>query len=134
MSDLAVAQHEAAHIVVGVALGLKLRRAAVGEVTWRSYRALGYTWFKIGPTMKLAAGIMTCAGIVWDRDSGEGLSEGDLTLAREYLSSAHDVRTAEKIAAEILASRSRIHSRIVAELCERDLGPRDIERMILDTA
>ncbi len=129
--DHAVAEHEAAHIVVGLALGLRLRRAVVGPCEWRGWAALGYTWFAVGPRKRLAAGIMSCAGIAWEaRPSGDAQgAAGDRILAREWLTSLHDVAVGTRIAAEILRGRRAIHARLAAELTDGALGPRDIARL-----
>lgn len=131
--DLTVAEHEAAHMVVGLALGLRFKRAAVEEWSFRGWRALGFTWFSVGPRTRLAAGVMSCAGIAWEARPGgwhEG-ADGDRKLAREWLTGAHDVRVATRIAAELLAARRAIHIRLAHELCERSLGPRDVARLVL---
>lgn len=134
MIDFAVAEHEAAHMVVGLALGLRLKRAAVEEFAWRGWRAMGFTWFAVGPRKRLAAGVMASAGMAWEgRPGGDlGFASGDQQLAREWLKSAHDVATATRIAAEILSGRKAIHAKLAHELCNGALGPRDVARLVLE--
>jgi hypothetical protein len=132
--DLTVAEHEAAHLVVGVALGLRLRHVVVKPSTWRGFEIAGYTWFAT-PGNKIAHGIVACAGMVWEsRPGGKRLgAAGDRKLAREYLRTASAVKTGCRVAAEILTHRKRAHRRVVREICEHaKLGPRDIERLVLE--
>jgi len=130
--DLAVAEHEAAHMVVGLALGLRFKRAAVEDFEWRGWQAGGFTWFAGGPRTRLASGVMSCAGIAWESRQGgvPEYADGDRKLAREWLASMHDVRAATRIANEILTSRKRIHRTLAHRLCEAPLGPRDVARLV----
>lgn len=133
-------EHEAAHVVVGLALGLPLKAATLSKTTWRKIEIEGFVWF--GDYRKhLAHGVTACAGIVWESRPGgepEG-ARGDLQLAREYLrrttyggSTAQNIATGCTLAAEILRTRQRVLARVARELCDRDLGPRELRELVLD--
>ena len=130
------AEHEAAHVVVGLAVGLQFKRAALLEVNPKHLDPdSGYCWF-LGHRTKdrLALGIMYCAGAAWEAQHGRpAFARGDLKLARNWLGlSAADVRAATRIARELLDSRRRVHARIASELCDRDLTARDVAGLVLD--
>lgn len=128
--DAAVALHEAAHVVVGVALGLRMRRAVLKE------RALGGGWFELGQVLfegkpqgphREALALMYAAGIAWDRRHGEeDLERGDIELLRELSSGPHAVRTYIRAADSMIYTRSRTHRRVARALLERDLTGKDI--------
>ncbi len=139
MIDSQTAEHEAAHVVVGLALGLPLKIATVRSDVWRKIELGGFTWFG-GFRNRLAHGIMSCAGIVWERRPGGDPrgARGDATLAREYLrtpirggSTAANVETGCNLAAEILRTRQSALARVARELCDRDLRPADLAEMVL---
>ncbi len=133
MLDTATAEHEAAHVVVGCALGLKLKRAALQHARPEHDSSEGYTWFAPGRAY-LAFGIMTCAGIAWESRVGGDLAYAvcDIRNAKQILRSAASVATSTKLARELLDSRRRLHARIASELCDRDLTAPDIEALVLD--
>ena len=124
-----VAEHEAAHVVVGMALGLPFRAAKVGHEVWKDFEILGYTWF--GGRCKVAHGVLACAGIVWERKFGRNRvhASADRQNARGYLGSG--VRTGCKLANEILVTRTEILGRVARELCDRDLGPKELAAMVV---
>lgn len=137
MIDLTTAEHEAAHVVIGVALGLKLRLASAaghaqnaleGYVAFRGIEGWG--------RRRLAFGVMYCAGVAYEeREGGDAdYSAADMRLARECFSSAADVRTGIRLARDMMHTRKRALARVASELLERNLGPRDIERLVLDQA
>lgn len=133
--NLADAEHEAAHLVVGLALGLKLRRAFVRRETWNGLTIDGLVYFNGYQRRRLAIGVMACAGIVWEAKLGrKGLDWVDAKLARTCLTSTHDVLVATRLAREILEGRRRLHARVASELCDRDLGPADVEALVLEHA
>lgn len=135
MRDAAVAEHEAAHLVVGLALGLKLKRAKLEEVRLSSGLVeLGHVWFAGSGRRGLALSIMYCAGVAWELEHGADPTAiaHDQKLAEKYLIGKHDVATGIRLASELLAARKKAHARVASELCERDLGPRDIARLIVD--
>lgn len=118
--DLDVAQHEAAHVVVGVALGLRLRKAVVGRVA----HMLGYAWFT-NHGSKTAHAVMYAAGVAWNHALGEH-SPADAKLCREQVKTDADVRTCVRLAGDLLKSRGEAHKRVTLALLQRDLNSRDI--------
>ena len=88
------AEHEAAHVVVGLALCLPLRLATLRQETWRNFEIEGYTWFG-APRQRLAHGVVACAGIAWESRPGGSPhgARGDRKLALERLRTPADVRT-----------------------------------------
>ena len=83
MKDLAVAKHEAAHIVVGVTCGLKLKHATITP----SGGLLGYAWFHGNPQgpHREALALMYAAGVAWEN----GRSPADRALLRGVCSGRH---------------------------------------------
>lgn len=133
--DAAVAEHEAAHLVVGLALGLKLKRAKLEETVIKDgFVELGHVWFAGSGRRGLALSIMYCAGIAWELEHAADPTAiaHDRKLADKYLIGKHDMATGVRIASELLAARKKAHARVASELCERDLGPRDVARLIVD--
>ncbi len=123
MTDLrfAVAQHEAAHVVVGVALGLRLHVASARPAG----DCLGYAWF---PWVKArtADALLTAAGIAWDRKVGGKLYYADLAMLRQIERSATGVRCAVRAAGAMLAELGREHAAVTRALLERDLTGHDL--------
>jgi hypothetical protein len=128
---LDIAQHEAAHVVVGVALGLKLRRAVLAKRDLGGgYEEHGYSWFPAGTARKRnAMALMFAAGIAWDRMVGDDLEGVDAALVRELVHSAHDVETCVTAAGALLAGLSGAHARVTRALLERDLTGADIQAL-----
>lgn len=132
--DLAAAQHEAAHVVVGVALGLKLGRASAR--LWRAddgELCAGYCFFPLPPGRREWAGAITsAAGVAWERalapwESDErGYQAADWAELLEATPSRHDAETCVRAAAALLAGLGAAHARVTRALLERDLGPDDI--------
>lgn len=136
---LEIAQHEAAHVVVGVALGLRLRAASVdpakqdppGRAGPDDPGDDGFTlWDPRGP--REAWLLMTAAGVAWERRTG-----GDLRVAASDLA---DLRRAgvrgqarlvalERAAWAVLAERAALHARLTRALLEGDLTARDVRVM-----
>jgi hypothetical protein len=132
--DLPLAEHEAAHLVVGLSLGLRLRTVSLEPTVLDGLTVLGYTWFGGSSREGLARSIMYCAGVAWESRPGgvPVAASADRRLARKYFRSEHDLQTGVKIAAEILATRRRVHASVVSELLDRArLGPKDVERLVL---
>lgn len=127
------AEHEAAHVTVGLALGLRLRKAALGHTVIDGADVHGYTWFGGGNRQGFARTIMYCAGIAWEsRPSGTlWHARYDEMYARKFFTSKHDLASGVRIAREMLEGRRRAHARIASELCDRDLSQVDIERLVL---
>lgn len=133
MLDARVAEHEAAHVVVGLALGLKLGRASTTPSVEPNVGLVhGSVWFREGRG-RMAMGIMFAAGRAWEQRAGGTLwwAWRDTELARRYLIGPANLKTAVKVAREILDGRRRVHAKIASELCDRDLTSADIEALIL---
>ena len=123
--SLEVAQHEAAHVVVGVALGLRLRKAVVGRTEDTDGELLdGYAWFT-NHGAKLEYAVMYAAGVAWDQLTLSDYSSSDAKLAVGLVGS-RNLASCVKIARLLLASRVDIHTRITKALLEKDLNSRDI--------
>lgn len=125
-SKLHVAQHEAAHIVVGVALGLRLYHATIVPAPGED--CYGYAWFPYGGT-RLAQSLCDAAGVAWERAVGGRLHAADLENLRARERSEAAVRAAVRAAADMLAARGPVHARVTRALLERDLRGRDIEAL-----
>jgi hypothetical protein len=132
MRNLADAEHEASHVVVGLALKLKLKEAKLHFETTRHEVLSGYTLFHRSVRRPIAFGIMYAAGIAWEKRPGGNLdySDADFRLARECLGSVADVQTGIRVAAEILRNRKLAHRRVAEALCDRDLCARDVARLV----
>jgi hypothetical protein len=124
-----VAQHEAAHVVVGVALGLKLGR--VSALPWAD--GDGYCWFPLPPGRRAWADAVTgAAGVAWERavapavGDAEGRQSADWAELLAATPSRHDAETCVRAAAALLAGLGGLHARVTRALLDRDLGPEDI--------
>jgi hypothetical protein len=131
--DLADAEHEAAHIVVGVTLGLRLRYARLYKAEHDAeHWELGATLFADSRS-QLSQAIMHAAGIAWERRRGgrADYATADRATVLGLLKTPADVRAATQVAREILRTRRRIHERVARELWQRDLSHRDIRSLVL---
>lgn len=136
MFDTETAEHEAAHVIVGLALGLKLRKATIEPSVLNGHVAAGYSWFYVGRKY-MAFGIMACAGIAWERRRGRNATAiaGDLEIAQQVWDCRRsEIETGVKLAREIIEGRRRLHARVASELCDRDLSPADVEALVLEHA
>lgn len=124
-SPRAVAMHEAAHIVVGVALGLRMRRAVL------RHTSMGGGWFELGHVLfegnpqgaqREALAIMYAAGVAWDR----GTNPHDRELLRELAPNRHTQRAFVRSADALLYRLADVQSRVSAALLERNLTGKDI--------
>lgn len=118
MNALAAAQHEAAHVVVGVALGLRLHIATAT----RTADAHGYTWFPWGGT-RTALSLMYSAGIAWELEvSGSQHWAGyDAQCVREIERSAAGAKASLRAARALLFSLGSIHTRVTRALLVQDI-------------
>ena len=125
---LDVAQHEAAHVVVGVSLGLILSRATALP---KSGDYQGCTWFESQYNRRSAFATMFAAGIAWD--SALGLhprwSSWDRKHVRDHCASRHDVYTHIRAAGALLTQLSAPHALVTRALLERDVTGADIARL-----
>lgn len=131
MRDLETAQHEAAHVVVGVAVGLQLLRAAVQPPPRKDWTAPGYCWFRGDRKRPVAEATMLAAGVAWERAIGNTDPEDsslDLAACIELVGPA-DAETCVRTARAILTELAPVHSRVTRALLDRDLTLRDAVRM-----
>lgn len=129
--DLATAQHEAAHVVVGVALGLKLRAAVVGRHHDPELGEIeGFADFdRRGPAD--AWSIMLAAGVYLEEQRGTPeVARGDLRALRQACyRNARRIRAYVIAAGAILESRRAAWSVVTRALLEDDLRGEDVERL-----
>lgn len=133
---LDVAQHEAAHLVVGVALGLHLGRASARACVIGDEHCAGYAWFPLPPGRRTwAQAIMVAAGVAWERAVAPGVSDTD-GVARydwadllEAVPSRHDAETCVRSAGALLTGLGAMHARVTRGLLERDLTGADVARL-----
>jgi hypothetical protein len=124
------AQHEAAHVVVGVSLGLRLRRVWLGVQKVGRYTYIGTTEWEPRPWPAEAQRIMSAAGVAWERRGGD-LEHAACDLAwlrRERVTGARLVAV-ERAAWALLETRMGLHTRVSRALLEHDLTGRDVARM-----
>ena len=137
MIDVTAAEHEAAHLVVGLALGLKLRKATARRSILNGQIVDGHVWFQPGRHY-LAFGIMVCAGIAWERrpevaaQSWPEAIEADYKQAWQIHRFKANIETSVRVAREMLDARRRLHARVTSELLDRDLTGRDIEALVIE--
>jgi hypothetical protein len=132
--DLQTAQHEAAHVVVGVALGLRVREVAVGSgsgaaqaLRLRGMKVAGYTWFKVPRADWMANALTVAAGIAWERAVNGCDDGGDRAILRRMGYRGRAVDALAAAAGAILEARGAAHARVTRALLERDLVSADIE-------
>lgn len=141
--DRATAQHEAAHAVVGVYLGLPLRRVRVAELS-PTHFGTGFAHFKCarvdapnweGYARRLHLGIMYAAGAAGDALHGRNLPyewRDDFKLVREVGFSKAERRVLLDIARQYLAGPCRRPWGAVTEaLLERDLTGPEIKALVM---
>lgn len=123
--DLDVAQHEAAHVVVGVALGLHLREVVVGN----RGAMIGYALFSVPRRHRIAWAITLAAGIAFERRVGEDESaaRGDRRLLRKLGHGTYAIEAFVKSADALLETRGLAHARVTRALLARDLVNADVE-------
>lgn len=118
------AQHEAAHVVVGVALGMHLRKAVLTS----SRKTLGYACFDVPKHKATAWAITLAAGIAYERRSGDVRhARGDRRELRRAGHRRHAIDALTVAADAILETRGLAHARVTQALLRRDLTGADIE-------
>jgi hypothetical protein len=122
------AQHEAAHVVVGLALGLRLSRATVK----REGDTLGYVEFQKGA--REAELITWAVGVAWERRFGDlEHAAGDLALLRAArVRGVARLRALERAAWCVLESRAGVHERVTRALLEDDVTPATLARLVAE--
>jgi len=125
---LETAQHEAAHLVVGRALGLRPLRAVLDGPD--DDEAGFVEWLK-RPWYVEAVRLMFAAGVAWERRCGDlEKAEYDLVELRATGVRGNGRLVAlERAAWAILAERHALHAKITRALYERDLTERDIRAL-----
>jgi len=125
---LDTAQHEAAHVVVGVALGLKLDRAELGNP--KDPHLAGSATFDVGKHHDTAWALTVAAGIAWERAATgrrwPHAASGDARILRALVRGRHAREALIRAAAAMLTTLAPVHARVTRALLERDLGPADI--------
>jgi hypothetical protein len=106
----AVAKHEAAHVVVGVASGLKLKHATINPTDGLA----GYAWFHGNPQgpHREALALMYAAGVAWEN----GRSPVDRALLRSVCSGRHAELALIRAADCILIVRGALIDRVAQAL------------------
>lgn len=116
------AQHEAAHIVVGLALGLRLLGARVRREVRGGEPVDGWADFDARTSTPLEWALMLAAGIAWDEAIGESpeCSAGDRegVIAQPGLF-ARDVPTLVRVAGTLLSTLGPQHARVTRALVDR---------------
>ena len=126
---LADAQHEAAHVVVGLALGLRLSCVWIGRAAGETY---GWTEWEPEPFPREADLIMTAAGVAWERRVGDLEWAGDdlRYLRRKGIKGRSRLVALERAAWALLEGRAAAHARISRALLEaRDLNARAVKAL-----
>ena len=93
MRSLEVAQHEASHVVVGVALGLRLDRVALAPAPELAPHEDGAAWFVVKHRHRQAWALTVAAGVAWERAcTGQRwphASSGDARILRRLVRGRH---------------------------------------------
>lgn len=127
MRRVADAGHEAAHIVVGSALGMRMRKAVL-EVK-PGWEPSGGVWFdgRCGTTE--AWGLMLAAGVAWELVlvGNSRYASGDISLLRAMGVDTRDrVRALSTAAAAMLTGLGPVHARVTRALVDHDLTGAEI--------
>lgn len=127
-SRLETAQHEAAHIVVGVSLGLRFAAARV----YADGDSAGYAQFWAGP--REAELICDAAGIAWERRVTGQLYRAAYdvrALRRAGVTGTARVRALELAAWAVLEARAALHAKVTRALLSGDaLTARDLRAIV----
>lgn len=134
--SLDTAQHEAAHLVVGVALGLRLGRASAREWYDGGEHCAGYAWFPLPPGRRTwAQAVMVAAGVAWERavapgiEDARGVARYDWADLLASTPSRHDAETCVRAAGALLTGLGALHARVTRGLLERDLTGVDVAHL-----
>lgn len=129
--DLETALHEAAHVVVGTAVGLRLDKAIVGAHAGRDIA--GAAWFKGGPGKRRreAWALMYAAGIAWDRitHAPSWWALYDARALRRLSTGQHGAEAYIRAATALLAGLNAEQARIARALLTRDITSTDLDAM-----
>jgi hypothetical protein len=121
--SVSAAQHEAAHVVVGTALGLRLVSATVGRQRAGGRLVDGLTEFNRRHGSLEAWLLMYAAGVAWERAMRrEWAAAGDLAeLRRMGCTTAGCIDALSAAAGALLRERMTTHARVTRILADRDL-------------
>lgn len=121
------AQHEAAHVTVGVALGLRLISATALD----SDDALGTTVFWIGPHDRYAYMLMLAAGLAWERRCGDAVHAlSDVATLRGLgIKTTRAVQIVDRAAWALLETRAGIHAKVTRALLDGDLDSKSVRAL-----
>jgi len=122
-----IVAHEAAHVVVGVALGLRLHSSVVRDWYANREARLAWTWFPRAG--RVADSLVTAAGVAWSSATGDGLEVLDARALRRVVPKRGDFLALVTAAGAMLESRATAHARVVRALIEHDLTHEDVERL-----
>ncbi len=111
-----VAAHEAAHVVTGLAVGLRLRYVLIATP---GNEAAGLTVWEPDHS-DIAYAIQYAAGVVWDSMSQTYFSKEDARLCRKHVDYKADVEVCKRIAKDLLTTRKRAHEMITKALLNAD--------------
>lgn len=127
---IADAQHEAAHVVVGASLGLKL----VSATALDGPDTLGLTTFYVGPHDRYADLLWTAAGLAWERRCGDAIHAlGDVKSLRSMgVKTTRGLQVLERAAWAILETRAGMHARVTRALLEGDLDAKSLRALWAD--
>lgn len=119
--EVGTAQHEAAHVVVGVALGLPLIEATALATYVEGIPADGSTWFRYSESERPALALMYAAGIAWEALAGRDLSGAryDRKAIRGLGYAPRGIRALTVAADAILRTRAGAHARVTRALLDR---------------
>ncbi len=133
---LYAAQHEAAHITVGVTLGLRLGKASARLWYDEGVACGGYCWFAVPPRRcTWAETIMVAAGVAWERAvaprtlDAVGLAQYDWADLLTRVPTRHDAEACVRAAAGLLRGLGSAHAAVTRGLLERDLTGADVEAL-----
>ena len=130
MRSLEVAQHEVAHVVVGVALGLRMDRAALAPAPDLDPHEGGAAWFRVERRHRQAWALTVAAGVAWERAvTGQRWPHGsseDARILRRLVRGRHAREALIRAAGAMLATLAPVHARVTRALLERDLTARDV--------
>ncbi len=121
------ASHEASHIVVGMALGLRVFAASLkGDNECR-----GWVDWEPQPWHREAVLLMWAAGVAWERRCGDLYHAAfDLKeLRRMGIRGRSRLVACERAAWALLAERHTLHARITRALLEGDLTAADVRAL-----
>lgn len=126
---IADAQHEAAHVVVGVSLGLTLSHASASN---QPNGDLGATVFWADVNDRMAVLMMYAAGLAWERRVGDVQHAlGDVAILRSKgVRTTRALQILERAAWAILETRGALHARITRALLEDDLDHAEVMRAV----